>query len=934
LRQRSTVKCRNRFDCLPAGRGGTLPARRARAALPKENQMAAKTPLHEPHKIKTVRLISFPTLDERKRHLAAAGFNVFNLTPSQVCFDMTSLGTSAFSQEQLAGQLVGDEAYAGARNFESLERAVNQVLGHTYVCPTHNVLGAVKLVVATMVPPGSELPSNARTRIDVLAPRGITVREVRDTKEPVFTGNVDLARLEAVLAEGKSAIVGMQCFADGQHPVSLANLVAVRAAAERRGLRLVLDASRIIENAWYIQRHEPGQADRSIAELVKQTAKTAHIVQMDGAQDPKCNTGGFLATDNPSDHEKFVNEVVVYEGLHTYGGMAGRTMEVLARGLNEMCQEDEVQWVMHQTEAFTARLRDAGVPLERGCDGAYLKADLFLPRLKEHQPHALACALYLTSGVRAVVSGMVGRDNLLPVQIPRLAMTNWQLNQVADAIIRLHGQREKVAALDLQTGGTWHDQLRFRSVFADLPNYEFDCYPFVVHTVEPIAVTNREQREKAIRAAGYNTFLLRSADVGIDLLTDSGTTAMSTDQWAAYDAARASAANSEAYLAFVTTLRDIYGYQDIIPTHQGRAAEHILSQVMIKPGQWVPGNMYFTTTKVHQELAGGIFVDVIVDQAHDPASDYPWKGDIDMAKLRAVVEREGAKNVAYISFEHSVNMAGGQPVSMDNMKEVYSYCSGKGIPVFFDATRAVENAYMIQKRDPRYSKTPIRHILREMMLYGDGCTVSGKKDFLINIGGLLAFKDNPEWKRKAEELLRVYEGGVTDGGLPAADLAAIARGVEEMLDDRYIRTRVEQAAFLAERLREAGVPIVMPPGSHAVFVDVKRFLPHLDQDQYPAQSLAAEIYLETGVRVMERGNVSKGRDAKTGKNYRPALELVRLTIPRRVYSNDHMRAVADGIIRLYARRETIKGLRFVYEPPTLRFFQGRFEPAEAPSVGQ
>jgi tyrosine phenol-lyase len=719
--------------------------------------------------------------------------------------------------------------------------------------------------------------------------------------------------------------VGLQCFADGQHPFSLANLRSVRALADRHGLRLVLDVSRVIENAWYIQRHEAGQADRSIAEIVKQISKTAHVIFLDGAQGPKCNTGGLLATDNPADHEHFMNEVVVYEGLHTYGGMAGRTMEVLARGLAEMCDEAEVQWVMHQTEHFTERLRAAGVPLERGCDGAYLKADLVLPHVKQFPEHALAAALYQMSGVRAVVPGHAGRDHLLPVQIPRLAMTNWQLNQVADALISLYQQRDQVPPLDVEVEGDWNDQLRFRSIFADLSSYEFDCYPFVIHTVEPIARTTREEREKAIREAGWNTFLLRSADVAIDLLTDSGTTAMSTDQWAAYDGACATPATSEAYHRFVNAMKEIYGYEYILPTHQGRAAEQIQSEVLIKPGQYVPGNMYFTTTKLHQELAGGIFVDVIVDEAHDPESEFPWKGNVDMKKLDALVQKHGASQVAYISFEFSVNMAGGQPVSMDNLREVYSYCRPRGIPVLFDATRAVENAYFIQKRDPRYKGIHIRDIVREMMAHGDGGTVSGKKDFLINIGGLLAFKDNAEWARKSEEKLRIYEGGVRDGGLPAADLAAMARGVEEMLDDRYIKTRVEQAAWLASQLVAAGVPVVAPTGSHAVFIDVKRFLPHVDQDEYPAQRLAAEIYLETGVRVMERGNVSKGRDA-SGKNYRPALELVRLTIPRRVYSNDHMRAVADGIARLYKRRNEIKGLKFVYEPPALRFFQGRFEP--------
>jgi tyrosine phenol-lyase len=607
-------------------------------------------------------------------------------------------------------------------------------------------------------------------------------------------------------------------------------------------------------------------------------------------------------------------------------------MEVLARGLREMVDEDEVDWIMHQAERFTQRLREGGVPLDRGCDGAYILADQFLPHVEKHRKDTICCALYMSSGVRAVASGMLDRDAILPVQIPRLAMTNHQLDQVADAIIDLYRQSDQISALEPSVERKWRDEMRYRWVMPDVETYEFDCAPYLIHTIEHVGNLTKEERRAAIEKAGYNTFLLRSADVSIDFLTDSGTAAMSTDQWAAYEAAPPSTSKSEEYYEFYEVLADTFNYEYILPTHQGRAAEHILSQICIKPGQIVPGNMYFTTTKLHQEMAGGVFADVIVDEAHDSQSEFRWKGNIDVSKLEKLVEEHGADQIAYVSFEHSVNMAGGQPVSMDNMREVHAYCSKHKIPIYFDSTRVAENACMIQMYDRRYHDVPVKDILGEMMLYGDGCTVSGKKDFLINMGGVLAFRDNAELAEKANEMLRVYEGNVTDGGLPAADLAAIAQGVREMLDDRYIRARVKKTQYLGELLHEAGVPIVRPSGSHAIFLDARKFLPHIDQDEYPAQRLAAEIYVETGVRAMERGNVSKGRDPETGKNYRPPLELVRLTIPRRAYTNDHMKAVAEGIIRVWGRRDEIKGLKFVYEPKKLRFFQGRFEPLERAAV--
>ncbi|MFC1725121.1 tryptophanase [candidate division KSB1 bacterium] len=457
--------------------------------------------------------------------------------------------------------------------------------------------------------------------------------------------------------------------------------------------------------------------------------------------------------------------------------------------------------------------------------------------------------------------------------------------------------------------------------------FEYTSEPFATHSVEYVGMKSKVEREKAVKEAGYNTFLLMSEDVTIDFLTDSGTSAMSVDQWLAYLEAQESPATPDAYYEIIETAQEIYGHEYIILTHQGRAAEHIMSQIFIKKGDYVPGNMYFTTTKLHQELAGGTFVDVIVDEAHDTSSDFQWKGNIDLKKLKDlyVKAKEEKKKIAYISFEFNVNMAGGQPVSMKNIKEVYAFCSPKGIPVFFDATRCAENARFIQMKDPDYTDVPVSDILLEMFSYGDGSTISSKKDMLTNLSGMLTFRDNPEWYEEAVRMLQLFEGPYRSGGTSAGDMAAHAEGLYEMVDDAYIESRVAQTEYLGKLLKDAGVPIVLPPGGHAIFLDARAFLQHIDQDNYPAQMLAAQIFIETGVRAMERGNVSKGRDPKTGKNYRPALELVRLTIPRRVYTNDHIKSVADGIIRLYKDRDKIKGLKFVYEPEKLRFFQGRFE---------
>lgn len=448
--------------------------------------------------------------------------------------------------------------------------------------------------------------------------------------------------------------------------------------------------------------------------------------------------------------------------------------------------------------------------------------------------------------------------------------------------------------------------------------------PYKIKMVEPIKMTTREYREEKIKEAGYNTFLLHSEDVYIDLLTDSGTSAMSDNQWAGMMLGDEAYAGSKNFYNLEKAVNEIYGFKYVIPTHQGRAAEHITSSLRIERGQFVPMNMYFTTTREHVERAGGTFFDCIVDDAHNPESENPFKGNVDIRKLQRIIDQRGPQAIAYCSIAPCVNMAGGQPMSMANLRQLGEWSKKYKVPIIFDATRAVENAYFIQQREDGFSNKTVREILKEMMSHGEGCTMSSKKDNLVNIGGFLA-TDNEHFYTEAKEMVVVFEGLHTYGGLAGRDMEAVARGIYEMVDDNYIASRVRQVEYLGNRLREAGVPIVLPIGGHAVFLDARRFLPHISDDQFQAQSLAAYLYVDSGVRAMERGVVSAGRDPVSRDHRRPKLGLVRLTIPRRAYTNLHMDVVAESCIALYEERDKIKGLRMTYEPESLRFFQARFE---------
>ena len=452
--------------------------------------------------------------------------------------------------------------------------------------------------------------------------------------------------------------------------------------------------------------------------------------------------------------------------------------------------------------------------------------------------------------------------------------------------------------------------------------------PFRAKVVEPIALPSPAERSAAIARAGWNTFLLRAEDVFIDLLTDSGTSAVSQAQRAAMELGDEAYAGSRSFFRLERTVREVYGYRHVIPTHQGRGAEHLLARILVEPGRLVPSNLYFTTSREHVELAGGVWVDVSVPEASDPASRHPFKGDIDLARLDAVL-RAADERVAFVRQEACLNMAGGQPFSLDNIRAVHAQAQAHRVPMILDATRIAENALFLKDRDERCAGRPLGEVIAAITAASDGAVFSSKKDHFVPIGGVLALNDDVLAER-ARELVVVYEGFPHYGGLAGHDMEALAQGIRESTDEATVRHYVDQVAYLGGLLGRAGVPIVVPLGAHAVFLDAKRFLPHIPQERFPAQALAAAIYVEGGVRTMERGIVS----GQHGDEPYDGLELVRLTIPRRVYSGEHLAYVADTVVRVHRARDAVKGLRMTYEPEHLRFFQARFEPLTAAAVGR
>jgi tyrosine phenol-lyase len=441
--------------------------------------------------------------------------------------------------------------------------------------------------------------------------------------------------------------------------------------------------------------------------------------------------------------------------------------------------------------------------------------------------------------------------------------------------------------------------------------------PFRIKSVEPIRWTTRMEREELLRAAHYNLFLLPAADVLIDLLTDSGTGAMSTHQWAAIMEGDESYAGSKSFDRFRNSIQDIFGYRHVIPTHQGRAAERILFGVMCKKGDAVPNNTHFDTTRANVEFAGAEAIDLVIPEGREPSTKHPFKGNMDVAALEGLIQRTGRERIPLVMLTVTNNSGGGQPVSMENVQQVSAACRKHGIPLYFDACRFAENAYFIKLREKGYeSKTP-KQIAQEMFGYGDGCTMSAKKDGMANIGGFLCTNDDL-LAQQEKDLLILTEGYPTYGGLAGRDLEAIAVGVQEALEEDYLRYRIASTAYLGDHIAEQGVPIVQPPGGHAIYIDARAFLPHIPVEQFPGVALASELYLEGGIRSVEIGRLMFGVAA--------TMDLVRLAIPRRVYTQSHVDYVVEVILEVWKKRKSIHGLRLTHEAPFLRHFTARMEP--------
>lgn len=969
----------------------------------------------EPFKAKIVAGLADVSRAERQILLAGAGYNPSLVPADKIPFDFLSdSGAGALSDRQVAALSTGDEAYAGSRDFETLKAAVGEIFGFEFVVPTHQGRGAENLIARTMLREGAMMASNAPFETTVAHARhqGARVVDVVGPGTPPFPGDLDLAALNRVRqAEGNAlalVVIGMTCNALGGQPVSLGNLEAVSAWCRREGLPVVVDASRIFENAWLIAESERAWQGRHVAEVVRAIAGLADVLYMSGKKDALNKIGGFVAVREPALYRRMVDQCLVFEGMPSYGGMAGREMASLAQGLREGVEDRHLAHRVLQVRRMAERLRAAGVPFldPPGGHCIVLDAARFAPGMA-NPGCALAAALYEVGGVRgAALAGKAGgleggptglfhdaagakSVNLVRLAVPRRVYTDAQLAHVAEVVA--HVWRHRAGIRELRPVWSPPGRARFATRFepvsgpvgpdpasgmagdarpgtaavsgeasmsARLPRFAGSsaspespkfaaspasaapgipdaparppgAAPFIRVVVEPFEGSDPDGRRAALERAGWSMFALDAKEVMIDLFTDSGTSAMSTAQWARQWLADDTLIGSCSLARLQEAARRTYGFPHVLATHQGRGAEAVLFDVLGGKDRAITTNMQFFSTAQHIRRVGCRVVDVIRPDAYDLTADVPFKGDADLERLERVLAED---DVAMVLMSLTVNDAGGQPVSLRNLEAVSRLCRERGVPLWLDATRAAENAWFIREYELRHEgrRRPLGEVLRDLTDLADGIWVSGKKDLLVNIGGLLAFRDDALLPRMLDALI-LYEGMPGSGGVAGRDLEFMAVGLREMVDEPYMEHRIEQVRALWERLRSGGVPVLAPPGGHAVMVDAEAFLPHVPSDQYPGHALAAALFLESGVRAMpvltqlRAGGTGQGQGA--GKR-----EMLRLTIPRRVYSQAHLDHAADALIRLHRQRDRIRGLVGVDHSGMFPFITGRFRPVELAGI--
>lgn len=817
----------------------------------------------QPYKGKIVYFPKYLDLAERKIVLEKNNNNSNLIEEEYIWTDLSRPDLNALSENQYSALFLGDESYAGSKNFIKLNQITKQIFNKQYLLPTHNIKGAWNLIIKIL----EKIENFTIELINFNPIENLHIQKLMKYYNINYQGNKKLSFF---------FLNSIQSYLESYEKIK-EKLESIK----EQSILIVADFSNIFSFT---------NCDKN---KIKELSDLVDIILIDSTFDLMCHNGALIITDNFKYYEYLTEWVVAFEGLHTYGGLAGRDMEVIYHGLQEaqnnlfwQYKNNSMKFIYQETQKLLKNYTDYQISNTYNTHFFYIKSS--------QNTIALNNSLFLNGQVRGL-----SQDNYLLIFLPSRRYQKQNLELFINTLeVTLRNPQTIVNIIQPQ---------------------EYCSYNF--KGIEIINLKPLEKRKQILEKAGYNTFLIPSEDVYIDFLTDSGTSSMSDEQWSKailYDQKRA-------YKLLEQAIEEIFGFKYFLPTHQGRAAEHILSQTMIKPNQFVINNMYFTTTRFHQEYAKGIFVDLIIDEAYKPEIEHPFKGNIDVDKLVDFIEKNGARNIAYICVENNVNMAGGQPVSLENLKQIRKICDYYSIPLVLDATRIAENSFLIKERENEYKNKTIKEIIREIMSLADAATISAKKDPLTNISGLLLVRSY-ELYQKMKSILEIFEGDYYNGGLAARDIAALAQGLYEMTDFYYLKHRIEQVRYLGNLLEASGIPIVKPIGGHAIYLDAKRFLPHIKQDEFPAQTLAAYIYLYGGVRTMERGIVSAGRDPKTGNHKYPELELVRITIPRRVYTNEHMEYTSNIINQVYQIREKIGGLTIVYEPPFLRFFTMRFEP--------